>query len=86
MGDDGYGRAGPYTGEPPVFDDRTGDACIVVPGIMGSVREDAVTGRPLWGADPAILTDPEAGKRFLGVCTPTRRSRPPTPIPPGATR
>ncbi|MFE6867221.1 hypothetical protein ACFVFS_11715 [Kitasatospora sp. NPDC057692] len=39
----------PYSGVPPVFDDRTRDACIVVPGIVGSVLRDTATGRPLWG-------------------------------------
>ncbi|MFI9152578.1 hypothetical protein [Streptomyces sp. NPDC053367] len=40
-----------------MFDDCTRDACVVVPGIMGSVLEDAATGRPLWGVDLATITD-----------------------------
>jgi hypothetical protein len=50
-----------------VFDDRTRDACIVVPGIMGSVLEDAGTGRPLWGVDLTMLTNPLTGKGLLGA-------------------
>lgn len=46
---------------PPVFDDRTRDACVVVPGIMGSVLEDTATGRPLWGVDLATLTGALSG-------------------------
>ncbi|UQA92338.1 lipase/acyltransferase domain-containing protein [Streptomyces halobius] len=69
VGDDGDGhrRAVPYAGVPPVFEDRTRDACIVVPGIMGSVLEDTATGAELWGADPGMLTDPLTGKGFLGT-------------------
>lgn len=67
VGDDGDGRAVPYAGVPPVFDDRTRDACIVVPGIMGSVLQDTVTGRPLWGADLAMLTNPLTGKGLFGA-------------------
>ncbi|MFB7453233.1 hypothetical protein [Streptomyces sp. NPDC056194] len=77
VGDDGdrYGRAVPYTGVPPVFDDRTRDACIVVPGIMGSVLEDTETGRPLWGVDLRMLTDPLTGKGFLGALHADERER-----------
>ncbi|MET8731261.1 hypothetical protein ABZV81_29415 [Streptomyces parvus] len=49
-----------------MFDDRTRDACVVVPGIMGSVLEDA-TGHPLWGVDLAMLTRPSDGEGFLGA-------------------
>ncbi|MCX4429797.1 lipase/acyltransferase domain-containing protein [Streptomyces mirabilis] len=52
---------------PPVFDDRTRDACIVVPGIMGSVLEDTATGARLWGADLTMLTNPLTGKGFLST-------------------
>ncbi|MFJ3973526.1 hypothetical protein ACIPYR_36035 [Streptomyces parvus] len=48
-----------------MYDDRTRDACVVVPGIMGSVLEDAATGIPLWGADLAMLTNSLAGEGFL---------------------
>ncbi|MEU5979232.1 hypothetical protein [Streptomyces sp. NPDC047315] len=57
----------PYAGVPPVFDDRTRDACVVVPGIMGSVLQDTATGALLWGADLAMLTNPWTGKGFLGA-------------------
>ncbi|GJF30281.1 hypothetical protein KNE206_29810 [Kitasatospora sp. NE20-6] len=50
-----------------MFDDRTRDACIVVPGIMGSVLEDTATGRLLWGVDLAMLTDRAVGEGFLGA-------------------
>ncbi|WP_106974083.1 esterase/lipase family protein [Kitasatospora phosalacinea] len=65
VGEDGFGHAAPFTGVPPVLDDRTWDACIVVPGIMGSVLNDAETGRPLWGVDRAMLTNPRAGYGLL---------------------
>ncbi|MFE2283311.1 esterase/lipase family protein [Streptomyces sp. NPDC059443] len=55
----------PFAGVPPVFEDRTRDACVVVPGIMGSVLEDAETGRPLWGVNASMLTNPLLGKGFL---------------------
>jgi len=54
-----------YTGVPPVFDDRTRDACVVVPGIMGSVLEDTATGRPLWGVDLRTLTDALTGESLF---------------------
>ncbi|MFC5661497.1 hypothetical protein ACFP3U_00720 [Kitasatospora misakiensis] len=50
-----------------MFDDRMRDACVVVPGIMGSVLQDAATGRPLWGADLSMLTNPLLGRGFLGA-------------------
>ncbi|RAJ31301.1 lecithin:cholesterol acyltransferase [Kitasatospora sp. SolWspMP-SS2h] len=56
VGADGRGHGAAFTGAVPVFGDRTRDACVVVPGIMGSVLEDAATGRPLWGVDLATLT------------------------------
>ncbi|MEU8773550.1 hypothetical protein [Streptomyces sp. NPDC048606] len=65
VGDDGSGRAMPLTALPPVFDDRTRDACVVVPGIMGSVLEDAETGEPLWGVDLAKLTNAATGGSLL---------------------
>ncbi|MFE2558605.1 hypothetical protein ACFXGT_21785 [Streptomyces sp. NPDC059352] len=67
MGDGGFGGAVPYSGVPPVFDDRTPDACVVVPGIMGSVLQDAATGRPLWGVDLGMLTHASAGERLFGA-------------------
>ncbi|MGW4519143.1 lipase/acyltransferase domain-containing protein [Streptomyces sp. NPDC004393] len=67
MGTVGEGRFGgvPYAQTPPVFDDRTPDACVVVPGIMGSVLQDAATGRPLWGVNVRMLTDPLLGRGLL---------------------
>ncbi|MFD5617711.1 hypothetical protein [Streptomyces yangpuensis] len=50
-----------------MFDDRTRDACVVVPGIMGSVLEDAATSRPLWGVNLSMLTDPLTGDGLLGA-------------------
>ncbi|MFE2288683.1 hypothetical protein ACFXDJ_31520 [Streptomyces sp. NPDC059443] len=67
VGDTGFGRGVPYAGMPPVFDDRTLDACVVVPGVMGSVLEDAATGRALWGSDLATLTNPLTGEGLLGA-------------------
>ncbi|MET8546493.1 hypothetical protein ABZW03_38645, partial [Kitasatospora sp. NPDC004799] len=67
VGADEDGDGVPYAGVPPVFDDRTRDACVVVPGIMGSVLQDTATGRPLWGADLSMLTDPLLGRGFLGA-------------------
>lgn len=65
VGADGLGRKAPFTGMPPVFGDRTRDACVVVPGIMGSVLQDTVTGRPLWGADLATLTGALTGEALF---------------------
>ncbi|MFJ8433846.1 hypothetical protein ACIQ9P_21355 [Kitasatospora sp. NPDC094019] len=75
VGDDGSGYGVPYAGVPPVFDDRTGDACVVVPGIMGSVLQDAATGRALWGADLSMLTDPLLGRGLLGALHADERER-----------
>ncbi|MFE5723313.1 lipase/acyltransferase domain-containing protein [Streptomyces erythrochromogenes] len=54
-------------GVPPVFEDRTRDACVVVPGIMGSVLEDTATGRPLWGLDYATLTSALSDKALFAA-------------------
>lgn len=62
VGAEGLGGGAQFTGVPPVFDDRTRDACMVVPGIMGSVLDDTATGRPLWGVDLATLTDALTGE------------------------
>ncbi|WP_189277798.1 esterase/lipase family protein [Kitasatospora griseola] len=56
-----------FAGVPPVFDDRTRDACVVVPGIMGSVLEDTATGRPLWGADLSMLTGALSGETLFAA-------------------
>jgi hypothetical protein len=66
-GFDGYGHAVPYAMAPPVFDDRTRDACMVVPGIMGSVLQDTASGTRLWGVDWSMLTNPLTGKGFLSA-------------------
>ncbi|MFB7027727.1 MULTISPECIES: lipase family alpha/beta hydrolase [unclassified Streptomyces] len=50
-----------------MFDDRTRDACIVVPGIMGSVLQDTATGRPLWGVDLGMLTGSATGEVLFGA-------------------
>ncbi|MFF1868717.1 lipase family alpha/beta hydrolase [Kitasatospora herbaricolor] len=67
VGDAGFGGGVPYAGVPAVFDDRTRDACVVVPGIMGSVLEDTETGRPLWGVDLGILTNSSMGDGLFGA-------------------
>ncbi|MFF2041793.1 esterase/lipase family protein [Kitasatospora sp. NPDC058170] len=67
VGADGWGHGVPFAGVPPVFDDRTRDACVVVPGIMGSVLEDTATGRPLWGADLAALTGTLSGEALFAA-------------------
>ncbi|MFG2820042.1 esterase/lipase family protein [Kitasatospora sp. NPDC048365] len=62
------GMVGAYEvgrGVPPVFDDRTRDACMVVPGIMGSALEDTVTGRTLWGVDLGMLTGALTGEALF---------------------
>ncbi|MFD9339830.1 hypothetical protein ACFWBF_36445 [Streptomyces sp. NPDC060028] len=74
VGAEGAAAGAPFTGVPPVFDDRTRDACLVVPGIMGSVLEDT-TGRPLWGVDLAMLTNPLAGQGLLGALHADERER-----------
>ncbi len=66
-GADGLGRGAPFTGAPPVFGDRTRDACVVVPGIMGSVLEDTAMGRPLWGVNLATLTDALSGDALFAA-------------------
>ncbi|MCX5308619.1 hypothetical protein OG304_35125 [Streptomyces sp. NBC_00160] len=65
----------PFTRMPPVFEDRTRDACVVVPGIMGSVLEDVATGRPLWGVDLAMLTNPLTGRGLLDALHADQRER-----------
>ncbi|MEU9346734.1 hypothetical protein AB0D74_36565 [Streptomyces sp. NPDC048278] len=65
----------PFTQVAAVFDDRTRDACVVVPGIMGSVLEDVVTGRPLWGVDLAMLTNSLTGRGLLGILRADERAR-----------
>ncbi|SOD91503.1 Lecithin:cholesterol acyltransferase [Streptomyces sp. Ag109_G2-15] len=70
----GSGRGVPFAGEPPVFEDRTQDACVVVPGIMGSVLEDAATGRALWGVSLAMLTG-LTGPSLLGALHADERER-----------
>ncbi|MFJ8437161.1 hypothetical protein ACIQ9P_38305 [Kitasatospora sp. NPDC094019] len=67
VGDISKGFGLPFAGAPPVFEDRTRDACVIVPGIMGSVLEDTGTGCPLWGADLSMLTDPLLARGFLGA-------------------
>ncbi|MDI5966933.1 lipase/acyltransferase domain-containing protein [Streptantibioticus silvisoli] len=62
VGADGSVRGVPFAGAVPVFEDRTRDACVVVPGIMGSVLEDTATGRPLWGVDLRMLTGARSGE------------------------
>lgn len=75
-GFDGYRGAVPYA-MAPVFDNRTRDACVVVPGIMGSVLQDTATGIRLWGVDLSMLTNPLTGKGSpdgrAGSCRCTRR-------------
>ncbi|WP_328974121.1 lipase/acyltransferase domain-containing protein [Streptomyces canus] len=66
-GFDGYRGAVPYAMAPPVFDNRTRDACVVVPGIMGSVLQDTATGIRLWGVDLSMLTNPLTGKGSLSA-------------------
>ncbi len=49
---------------PPVFDDRTRDACVVAPGIMGSVLQDAA-GRTVWGVGLSMLMGALTGEENL---------------------
>ncbi|MEU2602813.1 hypothetical protein ABZ669_38105 [Streptomyces hirsutus] len=72
---DGWGHEVLVAGVPPVFGDRTRDACVVVPGIMGSVLEDAATGRPLWGVDLATLTDALTGEALFTALRGDARER-----------
>ncbi|MFB7676579.1 hypothetical protein ACFC26_34750 [Kitasatospora purpeofusca] len=65
----------PYAGVPPVFEDRTRDACVMVPGIMGSVLQDAATGRTLWGADLAALTGALTGESLFAALQATEEER-----------
>ncbi|MGW4839672.1 esterase/lipase family protein [Streptomyces globisporus] len=65
--DSGAGFGLPFSGRPPVFENRTRDAFMVVPGIMGSVLKDTGTGRTLWGADLSMLTNRRLGSGFLGA-------------------
>ncbi|MFD0399941.1 esterase/lipase family protein [Kitasatospora sp. NPDC127121] len=66
-GSDGRGHEVLVAGSPPVFDDRTRDACVVVPGIMGSILEDDATSHPLWGVNLATLTDALTGEALFAT-------------------
>lgn len=64
---DRLGGVMPFGGTLPVFDDRTRDACVVVPGIMGSLLEESSTSRPLWGVDLAMLQDSLTGNGLFSA-------------------
>ena len=38
-----------------LYPDRTHDAVVVIPGIMGSELRDGTSGSVLWGLDPASM-------------------------------
>ncbi|GJF34985.1 hypothetical protein KNE206_76850 [Kitasatospora sp. NE20-6] len=48
---------------------------MVVPGIMGSVLQDAATGRTLWGADLAALTGAVSGESLFAALQTTEEER-----------